>query len=209
MEDTGFMIRASQPEIIVCASGKSTRFTNDKLLHPLVNNKSILQTTLENIVQHTHLQCSVVIPPGQDDLLRVVNLTGANPLVMQPASNGLGETIAFAVKHFSHAVGWMICLADMPFISPAIYREIGEQFPLNKIIAPSYQNRQGHPVYFPKRFYPELIQLTGDKGGSAIVKRNQSDIRLLPVDESSVIEDIDSVSDLELLNKKYFGLQNS
>ena len=194
---------ANTPEIIVCACGKSSRFSMNKLLFQFENGNSVLHTTLSNIVNNTNYRCTVIIPPQQPELLQLVEQFGATALVMQPASNGLGETIAFAVNNLHHAAGWLICLADMPFIPAEIYNKICELTHLNKIIAPSYKNRRGHPVYFPKRFYPQLISLSGDKGASSIINRFENDQKLFPVSCQAVVEDIDVMSDLDNLSAKY------
>ena len=74
-----------------------------------------------------------------------------------------------------------ICLADLPLLkAETINHIIKANYNLTQaerrgtIIVPTWQGRQGHPVIFGRDFWPELMQLSGDRGGGAILKKYSS-----------------------------------
>ena len=188
---------ANAVEIIVCASGKSSRFLSNKLLDELPTGNNILYMTLAQIKKESSCRCTVIFPPEQPEMMKTVVKSSCEAQVLSPASKGLSDTIAHSVKLYPDAVGWLICLADMPSIKPNIYKTICAMASLNKIIAPTFEGRRGHPVYFPNRFYSELAVLTGDKGAASIISQFHKEVVLLPVKEAAITEDIDTLLDLD------------
>ena len=55
---------------------------------------------------------------------------------------------------------------------------------------------RGNPCLFPARFYPELLELTGDRGGSAVIRRHEEDLLLLETDALE-LTDVDTPDALE------------
>ena len=47
------------------------------------------------------------------------------------------------------------------------------------------------PCLFPARFYPELLALNGDRGGSAVIRNHEADLILLETDALE-LTDIDT-----------------
>ena len=50
---------------------------------------------------------------------------------------------------------------------------------------------RGNPCLFPARFYPELLALKGDRGGSAVIRNHEADLILLETDALE-LTDIDT-----------------
>lgn len=74
-----------------------------------------------------------------------------------------------------------ICLADLPLLKATtidhIIQASDNLTPAQRrqtIIVPTWQGQRGHPVIFGRAFWPELMQLSGDKGGGAILKKYPS-----------------------------------
>ena len=109
---------------------------------------------------------------------------------------GMGHTIADAVSATASAAGWLICLADMPFIKASTFATLWRQAPLHKILAPAWQGQRGHPVYFDRDWRESLCQLQGDRGARPVLDQNQAHLALLSVDDPGITLDIDTPSDL-------------
>ena len=74
-----------------------------------------------------------------------------------------------------------------------------------KIAALSHGGVRGNPCLFPARFFPELLALTEDHGGSSVIRRHQEDLALLEVDARELY-DVDTVQALEELTRKQLAL---
>ena len=56
----------------------------------------------------------------------------------------------------------------------------------------SYQGVMGNPVIFQGKFVPELMALTGDVGGKAVVKAHLSEVFQYEADSELSLQDIDT-----------------
>lgn len=60
-----------------------------------------------------------------------------------------------------------------------------------KIAAVSGGGRRGNPCLFPARFFPELLALTGDCGGSRVIRQHEDELMLLEIDARE-LADVDT-----------------
>ena len=93
------------------------------------------------------------------------------------------------------AEGWLVALADMPYIEPASYHAVlGALRNGASLARPAYQGKVGHPVGFSAKHFPDLLVLTGDQGGKAILDAHRNDLHLCPVEDPGILKDIDQPS---------------
>ena len=65
-----------------------------------------------------------------------------------------------------------------------------------KIAAMAHNGVRGNPCLFPARLFPELLALTGDRGGSAVIRHHEDDLILLETDAPE-LADVDTPAALE------------
>ena len=70
----------------------------------------------------------------------------------------------------------------------------------DKLAALGHNGVRGNPCLFPARFFPELMALTEDRGGSSVIRRHEEDLVLLEADASELY-DVDTVQALEALKE--------
>lgn len=95
--------------------------------------------------------------------------------------------------------GALVMLADMPRISPAIIDLLIERFEQGgetHICAPVHDGKRGNPVLWPRRFFPQLLEVSGDTGGRELLKRNAAEISAVEVDTVDIHFDVDEPGDL-------------
>ncbi len=108
------------------------------------------------------------------------------------AELGMGRSLAAGIGAAGDWQGAFVALADMPFVQPATLRTLREALEEKRparVVLPTYSGRDGHPVGFPARCFPELATLHGDRGARAIIERE--DVLRLPVDDPGVLKDLD------------------
>ena len=59
---------------------------------------------------------------------------------------------------------------------------------------------RGNPCIFPARFFPELLALTGDVGGSRVIRAHEEALLLYEVDARQ-LSDVDTRASLDALNR--------
>ena len=108
----------------------------------------------------------------------------------------MGTSLAFGVTAAQDADGWLIALADMPFIRPDTIRAIAGLIRAGApIAAPSHQGRRGHPVGFAWEFFHDLAQLSGDRGAHPLLVAHAARIQALECEDPGIFADIDTLSD--------------
>ncbi len=179
---------------ILLAAGFSRRFGGDKLHHRLPNGQTILEATACQFKQ-AWSEGIAVIRPEQDSLANELTALGYG-IVRSPTSHrGMGASLAAGVKATPTASGWLIALADMPFIKPASYQAVAAALQAGaSLAAPVYQGQRGHPVGFAQRWFAELARLDGDSGAKELLNTHHDELVLCSVTDSGVRRDIDWIA---------------
>ncbi len=184
------------PVGILLAGGSSTRFGSDKLRHPLPDGTPIAVASLR------HLRAALprviaVVRPGAGALAARLHAGGAEVTVCERADDGMGTTLAHAVRAAPDEAGWVVALADMPFIRPETIRRVAARLGAGAaIVAPRYAGERGHPVGFAGRFGPALAALAGDAGARDLLRAEAGALELLDCDDPGVVRDVDTPADL-------------
>lgn len=180
------------------AAGFSRRFGSSKLQTPLKDGLSILQHSINTVLQSTE---NIIIAgrvglhqQGAYAFLQSKPPSPALQLVMcEDAESGMGHSLACAAQHIPN--DWqavLICLGDMPFIKPETLDAILAASAADAIVVPQWQGQSGHPVCFGRDYFTELSELHGDSGARALLQRHSAAVRYLPVDDPGILQDIDT-----------------
>lgn len=179
------------PEIcvIVLAAGRGERFkaaggTQHKL-DALLQGKTVREHVL-SAVQASGLPWHMVTPEHTQHLPQA----------------GMADSIACGVAATRHADGWLILPADLPLIRAdtlsfmaKVLHEAQEPHVACDVVVPFYQQQRGHPVGFSKKCLPDLLQLQGDQGASAVVAKHKS--WHVVVNDVGCVTDVDTPALLE------------
>lgn len=189
------MHNKNEPVFVLLAAGKSRRFGRNKLLALLPNGKTVLQQSYDNLRSITSnilvvLNSEMPLPHSLHEYF------GSS--VFEFSSEGMGESIAEAVKHRAEQNGWVLCLADMPYIqiqSLQLFCTAIARHPDN-IVRMRCENIAGHPVYFPPDCFEDLSVLRGDQGAKAVLVQHKQRLHWCDVNDEGVLRDIDEPADL-------------
>ena len=120
---------------------------------------------------------------------------------------GMTSSIQSGVRASSStSSGYMICLADMPFIDFNEFNFVLEQYYNSKdsqiIIIPTYQGQKGNPVIFSNSYKNLILSHQNPNGCSQIVKKNYDNVILVEMNSDNILIDLDKPSDYQDLIKK-------
>lgn len=184
---------------ILLAAGRGTRFGGDKMLAPLPDGALKMPAgTLMGVAAATHLASALpdsiaVVRIG--DIVLADTLRGAGLRIVEcaTADEGMGKSLASGVIATSDARGWVVALADMPWITPTTIRVVADALDAGaSIVAPRYRGTRGHPVGFSRRHFAALCALEGDEGARSIVAAHSDELTLLDVDDPGIVRDVDT-----------------
>lgn len=181
---------------LLLAAGSATRFGSDKLQHALPHGVAIAVQAARHLRSQVD-RVVAVVRPGAAELSAKLREEGCEVVVCENAVEGMGASLACAARAAGKADGFLLALADMPFVRPssiaAVRDAIAGGAPL---AAPYFRSRRGHPVGVCGAFFDELLALQGDAGARQLLARNEARLRKIPVGDPGVIRDIDTPGDL-------------
>ncbi|MEW6299032.1 MAG: nucleotidyltransferase family protein [Thermodesulfobacteriota bacterium] len=183
---------------ILLAAGESRRMGRPKALLRYHG-----QTFLER-------GCAAFLAAGVDELVVVLGaradeLRGAAPV--HPAVRVVVNTRAFQGQLSSLMVGIgtlspgseaaVVNLVDHPLVTADTIRALITAFRVTPapILIASYRGRRGHPVVFSAELYGELLAAPLDQGAKAVVRKDPTRVREIPLDDPGILADIDTPED--------------
>ena len=185
---------------ILLAAGSSSRFGANKLMHPLPAGPH--QGLPMAVASARHLAEALpnpiaVVRPGVPELEAALREAGCEVVVCPNAEEGMGASLAYAIAAARDAYGWVVALADMPYLRPETITTVAKWVGDGAVIAaPFYEGRRGHPVGMTEWVREELLALRGDEGARRILQKHAGSIQKIPVDDPGVLQDIDTPEDL-------------
>ncbi|UCV17550.1 nucleotidyltransferase family protein [Ferribacterium limneticum] len=182
---------------ILLAAGSSRRFGADKRLHPLPDGTPMALASARNLAA-VCARTIVVIRPDDTVLASLLVAEGLETVVCDAAEQGMGHSLSSGVAESAGAAGWLVALADMPYIQPASYHAVLHAMQDWAALArPIHDGSPGHPVAFGAAHLDKLLALTGDQGGKAILEADPVAVVLCSVDDPGVLKDIDVPMQIE------------
>lgn len=166
------------PAVLVLASGRGERFiasggTGSKL-QALLGGRPVLERTLD-AVRESGLQWHL------EDV----------------GHEGMGDSIAAAVRATPEARGWLVLPGDLPLVRPETLRAVAAALAAHTIAVPQYKGQRGHPVAFAASCRDALLQLKGAQGAAVVVRAQPAGAVIhLDIDDPGIVTDIDTAEDL-------------
>jgi molybdenum cofactor cytidylyltransferase len=184
---------------IVLAAGSGSRFGGGKLLAPW-RGGALIDGALDAALAAPVMDVSVVV--------------GADPAVAAHAGSRCGARIVHAADHArglsaslragiaslpADATGALVLLGDMPLVPQAVLRPLVHAVMEGAPAAvPVWQGRQGHPVAFSARLFPQILALEGDRGARAVLDALGDELALVEAPDDGILLDVDRPGDVPL-----------
>lgn len=184
---------AADTAIILMAAGIGRRFGSNKLLAPF-RGRPLWEYAWERAVEaKKELGIQVLMVSGYQPLLQapeVIPVCNDLPLL------GASHTVRLGVKE-AEKLGMqyaVFMVSDQPMLKTSSLKRLIEAREPGKIVCLSKDGRAGNPVVFHRDFFPELLALTGDRGGKMVMHRHMDAVKWVEADEMSELTDIDTAA---------------
>jgi molybdenum cofactor cytidylyltransferase len=183
---------------ILLAAGLGSRYRaesdSDKLLAPSraddPTSTPVLLATL-HALQGVAEELVVVVRADNAALIEHLNEQPCSLLRVE--TNGLGHSLAQAVRAHPAERGWLVALGDMPYVGRNTLLAVAAAIHPQSLVAPAYQDQLGHPRGIGSAYLGQLLALDGERGAQALF---QSDaVRRLALDDPAILRDIDRPGD--------------
>ena len=185
---------------LVLAGGMSTRMgPTNKLLVDLDGEPMVRQVVKVAVDSHVDLVTVVTGYQADEVTARVNDL--ACKIVHNPAyAEGLASTLGAGLASLPQTVeATVVVLGDMPKVSSQHINRLVETYvsaTTTDIVVPTYKGRFGNPVLFARRYFAQLMALTGDIGGRRLLRQYRERVCEIPMDDDAVLLDVDRPCEL-------------
>jgi molybdenum cofactor cytidylyltransferase len=183
---------------ILLAAGKGKRFDphgkENKLMQPLDSGAWLAMASarsLLTVLPHT----LAVVRPDNQALAFALQSIGCDVIECADADQGMAASLVHGLMQVKESDGWIIALADMPYVQSATSQALVEALAHGADIAvPVYQGQRGNPVGFRRTHLPRLLRLRGDQGARGLLRTWP--VTEVAVDDAGILCDIDTKADL-------------
>jgi molybdenum cofactor cytidylyltransferase len=183
--------------VVVLAAGESTRMAGQhKLLLPF-GGKTIIECTVDAILQVEVDEAIVVLGHAAEAVRKVLGERPVRAIYNPNYRSGMASSIQAGLAALSpQAEAVMISLADLPLVEPAELNLLISAFSRAKektIAVPTFAGQRGNPVIFDLRYRGEMLALRGDVGCKSILACHPEAVLEVEMPAASILEDIDTL----------------
>ena len=182
---------------IVMAAGLASRYGSEKLLASL-GGIPLISRVLQAVPPQLRGASAVVAWDR-----RILDLALENGFLAVENSRpeeGVSRTIALGLEAVSPCDGALFLVADQPLLRRVSVERVVERWRQepDRIVGLSHSGQRGNPCLFPADLFHELTALTGDRGGSGVIRRHEDRLVLVEAPAEELM-DVDRPEALRLL----------
>lgn len=185
---------------VVMAAGDARRFGENKLA-ALFDGKSLIRRALEAVPPEAVDQVAVVTQyPEVEEMAAAF---GFQPVRNPHPDWGISHTIRLGLEAVGKCDAVLFQVSDQPLLrreTVAAQVAFFRSHP-DKLVGLSHGGVRGNPCIFPARFFPELLALREDRGGSSVIRRHEEDLLLFEA-PACELEDVDTPHVLRALGEQ-------
>jgi molybdenum cofactor cytidylyltransferase len=184
---------------ILLAAGKGARFdpagVQDKLLQRLPDGALVVAASARHLIAATS-SVHAVVRPAAHRVQATLEELGCSVSICPDAGQGMGASLAHALRQVQDADGWVIALGDMPYVRPSTITALVNAIQAGADIAvPACEGRRGNPVAFSRRHLDHLLASHGDQGARTLLQTQP--VVEVALDDRGIFQDIDVAGDLD------------
>ena len=179
---------------LVMAAGSGSRFGRNKL-EAVIDGKTLLRRALE-AVPREEFACVTVVTQ-YDGAAALAEEFGFAVVRNDHPEDGLSRTVRLGTEAMASCDAIMYQVADQPLLEKDTVRREVELFRVHpdRIVGLGHNGVRGNPCIFPRRFFPELMALTGATGGNVVIRAHPESL-LLYETAAAELRDVDTVEAL-------------
>lgn len=185
---------------VLMAAGNARRFGENKLSVQL-QGRSLILRALEAIPAEQFE--TVVVVTQYPDIMRLAKEFHFAAIHNSHPEYGISYTIKLGLTQLRDCDGVAFLVSDQPLLrreTVAALAEFWHRYP-NHIAALGHNGVRGNPCIFPARFFPELMKLTEDHGGSTVIRAHRESLLLYEADARQ-LTDVDTPDVMEKLKNQ-------
>jgi molybdenum cofactor cytidylyltransferase len=99
----------------------------------------------------------------------------------------------------------LVCLGDMPLVTGRMIDRLLSNYDPDEgrlIVLPTFRGKQGNPMLWDRRFFAEILQITGDSGARFLLAKHMEAVVEVEMADDAVLRDFDTTESLATLPQR-------
>lgn len=173
---------------VIMAAGSASRFGGAKLLAKL-DGKPLAAYAMDAVPDGIR----TVVVTGNDAVAALAAMRGIPVVRNDRPEDGVSRTIRLGTEYLmreSALSGILYLVADQPLLRRESVQRIAEAFlqSPDRICSAAADGRRANPCLFPRDLLGELCALTGDCGGSRVIRANADRLRMIDLPPEELLD---------------------
>lgn len=135
----------------------------------------------------------LIVVTQYDEIEQEAGLSGVRVYMNPHPDEGISSSLKIGLKANLDADACLFSVSDQPWLTADTIEKLIEllQTSGKGIACVSCQGKLGNPCIFTKKYYEELLAVTGDKGGKSVIRAHKDDTAVLDVGNAKELTDVD------------------
>jgi molybdenum cofactor cytidylyltransferase len=199
----------SAPNIaaVVLAAGRSRRMApHNKLLIADRTGKPLIARVVDNVLSSKARPILVVTGHQPREIEQVLGGRPVRYVHAPDYAEGLAASLKAGIAAVPpEAAAAIVCLGDMPLVTGRMIDRLLEAYDPEHgrlIVMPTFRGKQGNPMIWDRRFFPEIMEISGDSGARFLVGRHTDVLAEVEMGDDAVVHDFDTPESLATLPER-------
>jgi len=198
---------------VVLAAGQSTRMGAVNKMLAQVGGKPLVRIAAEQALASRAKPVIVVTGHERERVVRALDGLPVRFVHNANYADGLGTSVKTGIAAVpTEADGAIVCLADMPQVDSSLIDKLIAAFDPERgalVVVPSINGRRGNPVVWARRFFKDLMSITGDIGARHLIASYAEAVAEVPVASDAALTDVDTPESLSAVKAEIERGQDS
>lgn len=197
---------------IVLAAGLSRRFGDPNKLLANFEGKPVIAHVVAAALASRLGEIIIVLGHDKEALREALAGHGGDARLRfaenEDFATGQSSSVRAGLRAIrSGAPAAMFLMGDQPLIAPGIIDRLISAFEASDktICLPVQGGRRRNPVIFAARYFPEILQISGDTGARGLIEANPSEVLACAIEDEAAFRDVDQNRDLAALESRKKG----
>lgn len=181
---------------VVLSAGESSRMGRPKALLP-IDGQTFIEKIAAALKQAGLEKIIVVLGYNAEAMRQKIAHLPVTILVNSDYQKGQLASLQVALRHLladESCRGVLVHLVDHPYINADLVKLLMERFENSgkSIVVPRFNGKRGHPVFFARSLFDELLNAPMDQGAKAVVNAHREETLEVDTAHEGITVDIDT-----------------
>ncbi len=192
---------------LVLGAGRSRRMApHNKLLIADRTGKPMIARVVDNVLSSKARPILIVTGHQADEIEHALGGRPVRYVHAADYADGLSASLKAGIAAVPpEAAAAIVCLGDMPLVTGRMIDRLLDAYDPDEgrtIVLPTFRGKQGNPMLWDRRYFPEILQVTGDSGARFLLGKHLEQVAEVEMADDAVVRDFDTADALETLPQR-------